>query len=100
MNAGVVSFKVGFESADGSNSDMFGSHNHTGVSTHVDSTSMEVLVQLGEFQVMREIMRSSIPLLVGWKTMVEVAMQRNLEDVLRDQGNHALSGLSSHDVPF
>ena len=40
---------------------------------------MEVTAQLGEFQVIRELMRTSIPLLTGWETLTGVTMQRQME---------------------
>lgn len=46
---------------------------------------------------MREIMRSSIPSLVGWSTMLNVAMQRNLEDAKNFSGNDYVP---QSDLPF
>ncbi|KAL7581432.1 hypothetical protein ACA910_022013 [Epithemia clementina (nom. ined.)] len=47
--------------------------------SHTDTDRMAVIVQLGEFEVMREIMRSTIPLLTGWSTMTDIYMQRQFD---------------------
>lgn len=77
MDGGIVSFSVDFDQHDGS----------IGLGERASSDPLEVAVQLGEFQVMTEIMRSSIPTLVGWKTMTDIAMQRNLNDALQGTGS-------------
>jgi hypothetical protein len=60
-------------------------------STITTTGPLVVVAQLGEFIVIRELLRSSIPILVGWNTMVEIAMQqRTLENM---QNN---SSTSSH----
>ena len=38
----------------------------------------EVVVQLGEMQVIRELMRSSIPILTGWSTQMELLMRSSV----------------------
>jgi len=68
-DGGVVSFKV-----DGA-----------GTGDYDGNQLLEVDVQLGEFQVMREIMRSSLPALVGWSTQLDIAMRRSVDDVVQQQ---------------
>eukprot|EP00527_Entomoneis_sp_CCMP2396_P008401 CAMPEP_0198147714 /NCGR_PEP_ID=MMETSP1443-20131203/37414_1 /TAXON_ID=186043 /ORGANISM="Entomoneis sp., Strain CCMP2396" /LENGTH=254 /DNA_ID=CAMNT_0043812161 /DNA_START=166 /DNA_END=930 /DNA_ORIENTATION=+ len=81
-DAGLVTFKCDFElNGIGGQKSMSGE-------TH---GPMEATVQLGEFIVMREIMRSAIPLLVGWETMTKIAMDRTLENAIH-QGNTGNSG--------
>lgn len=46
-----------------------------------EQKTLQVNVQRGEFVVISEIMRSSLPTLVGWSTMMEVAMQKSLDDL-------------------
>eukprot|EP00522_Entomoneis_paludosa_P017574 CAMPEP_0172457270 /NCGR_PEP_ID=MMETSP1065-20121228/21189_1 /TAXON_ID=265537 /ORGANISM="Amphiprora paludosa, Strain CCMP125" /LENGTH=237 /DNA_ID=CAMNT_0013210895 /DNA_START=65 /DNA_END=778 /DNA_ORIENTATION=- len=45
---------------------------------------MQITAQAGEFQVMREILRSSIPQLVGWQQMTQIAMQRAFDRSLAE----------------
>jgi hypothetical protein len=52
---------------------------------------MEVVTQLGEFAVIKELLRSSIPVLVGWNTMVEIAMQRSFES-MQNSNNRSQGG--------
>jgi hypothetical protein len=65
------------------------------------SEPLEVLVQLGEFRVMLQLMKSSIPVLVGWETQVEVALEKAVDTAKR--GRDALSSsnaASLNDIPF
>jgi hypothetical protein len=73
-DGGIISFKIDYEkNGVGGQSPAYGGGEHA-------SGPLEVTAQLGEVQVVREIMRSSIPALVGWTTMLEVAMRKSLED--------------------
>ena len=56
------------------------------------TTPLEVVVQLGEFQVMRELMRTSIPVLTGWSTMVDIAMQRTMDQAQQSGYNNPGAG--------
>jgi len=85
MDGGMVCFAVEHEYNDATPTE----------TTEPKHDPLDVTVQLGEFQVITEIMRTSIPQLVGWTTMTEIAMQRNLNDVLqgRDSRGDAGGGL-------
>jgi hypothetical protein len=65
---------------------------------------LEVTAQLGEVQVVREIIRSSIPVLVGWNTMLEVAMQKSMDDARNSSpdfgGYSGGNGGNGGNVPF
>ncbi|EEC51772.1 predicted protein [Phaeodactylum tricornutum CCAP 1055/1] len=50
---------------------------------------LEVTVHLGEHIVMTEIMRSSIPTLVGWTAMLDAAELKNMEDAKAGVGKYA-----------
>ena len=70
---GSVSFRIDYEKDGvGGQSPAYGEDHASG--------PLEVTAQLGEVQVVREIIRSSIPALVGWTTMLEVAMRKSIED--------------------
>lgn len=74
-------------------------------SGYENSGSMGIDVQLGEFQVMREIMKSSLPALVGWPTQLGIAMQRSVDEALRQGGadpaeHHQRGGGGHGRVPF
>jgi hypothetical protein len=60
--------------------------------TTTTSGPLEVVVQLGEFAVIKELLRSSIPVLVGWNTMVEIAMQRSFESMQNGNTNYPGGG--------
>jgi hypothetical protein len=69
----------------------------TSSSTPKPTGPLVVVTQLGEFQVIRELLRSSIPVLVGWNTMVEIAMQRSLESMHSNNNNvYGGAGLGEH----
>jgi hypothetical protein len=70
---GSVSFRIDYEKDGvGGQSPAYGEEHASG--------PLEVTAQLGEVQVVREIIRTSIPALVGWTTMLEVAMRKSIED--------------------
>lgn len=78
---GVVSFKIDFE--------LNGVGGQTPVGNSTDAAGpLEVTAQLGEVQVMREIMRTSMPVLVGWTTMMEIALQRSCDTACSEAGNY------------
>jgi hypothetical protein len=54
---------------------------------------LEVVAQLGEYRVMRELMQRSIPALTGWETQLNVAMQNAVHAAL--SGNNNTYGSSS-----
>jgi hypothetical protein len=88
---GSVTFKIDYEkNGVGGQSPLYGEDNASG--------PLEVTAQLGEVQVVREIIRSSIPALVGWTTMLNVAMQKSLDDAQNVGTGNDYSGGS--DVPF
>lgn len=49
---------------------------------------LEVTVQLGEWEVMKCLMQSSIPMLVGWDAQVRIAVQNNIEEAIRSGGGY------------
>lgn len=79
MNGGVVSFYIDYEK-EGSGGQIPSKSEDGGTGP------LNVNVQLGEYTVMAELMRTSIPILVGWSTLVDVAMQRNLDDLQQPGG--------------
>jgi hypothetical protein len=76
--AGQFSFAVDFEKA--------------GVGGQVVGTAdaalgpLEVVVQLGEYQVIRELMQSSIPALTGWSTQMSLAMSHSVHLAMQSGG--------------
>jgi len=69
------------------------------------SGPLEVVTQLGEHQVMMEIMRYSIPALTGWSMMLDAAMQRSLDEARgmgqgQGQGGYSGGGQGTSDLPF
>jgi Whirly transcription factor len=93
QGGGVVTFKMQVDDSDGS---------YVPHPTGGNARAMEVAVQLGEYQVMRHLMLSSIPVLVGWQQQVEIALQRSIDSARRGPGHgHSSSNYSSmNDVPF
>jgi Whirly transcription factor len=93
QGGGVVTFKMQLDDSDGS---------YVPHPTGGNARAMEVAVQLGEYQVMRHLMLSSIPVLVGWQQQVEIALQRSIDSARRGPGQgHSSSNYSSmNDVPF
>jgi hypothetical protein len=88
---GAVSFKVDYE-LDG-----------VGGQSPLQSSGpwigpLQVVAQPGEFVLIRELMRTSIPALVGWSSMLEIAIQNRLEESSRS----GPSGVSKdpYEVPF
>jgi len=75
-DGGVVSFRV--EASDGATTDS--------ITSDDGKQALQVDIQLGEFEVIREIMRSSIPLLVGWTTQATIAVQKNVDDAVNQAG--------------
>jgi hypothetical protein len=53
---------------------------------------LTVEMQAGEAQVAMEIMRQSIPVLVGWKTMQDVMLQKMVQDVQQPGERGPVSG--------
>jgi hypothetical protein len=91
---GSVSFRIDYEKDGvGGQSPAYGEDHASG--------PLEVTAQLGEVQVVREIIRSSIPALVGWTTMLEVAMRKSIDDARNSSpdfgGNNGGNG---GNVPF
>jgi hypothetical protein len=76
--AGQFSFSVDFEKA--------------GVGGQVVGTAdaalgpLEVVVQLGEYQVIRELMQSSIPALTGWTTQMSLALSHSVHLAMHGNG--------------
>jgi hypothetical protein len=80
-NGGVVAFKI---------------HDESG-----GSAPQEVLVQLGEFRVMHELMKSSIPVLSGWQVQVDLSLERALDNARRGREAPSSSKAASlNDIPF
>jgi hypothetical protein len=67
------------------------------------SGPLEVVAQLGEFQVMRELMQRTIPVLVGWETQLQFAMDWALQDAYRTaqtSPQQSPNSVSRNDLPF
>lgn len=47
---------------------------------------LEVTVQAGEFEVITSIMKASMPYLVGWSTLMDLSMQRSVDDAMQGGG--------------
>ena len=45
---------------------------------------LRITVQLGEQKVIQELMRSAIPKLVGWDTLIDTALEKNISDARRE----------------
>lgn len=69
--AGQFSFAVDFEK-DGVGGQVVGT-------AEAALGPLEVVVQLGEYQVIRELMQSSIPILTGWTTQLNLAMSNSIQ---------------------
>jgi hypothetical protein len=52
----------------------------------------EVHLQLGEFVVLKELMRTSIPVLTGWSPLVESGMKHAVEQAIRESGGSSNDG--------
>lgn len=81
---GTVTFRVEFDqegAADQSNGEV----------------PLEVTVQLGEFTVMKELLRTSVPILIGWSTLIEFAVQRNTAEI---QGANDFPNAGGSMLPF
>jgi hypothetical protein len=90
---GTISFEVDFEKDGVSHSSTFGGEG--GFPPGI-SGPLAVTVQLGEFQVLRELLRSSIPKLLGWDIMTDVAIERMIDEAINNTG----SSYGTDDVPF
>lgn len=84
---GMVSFKVDFE-IDGVGGQETSSPEISG--------PLEVVVQAGEFQVIMSLMQHSLPLLTGWSTMMEVALQNSLARTFQEAGRGGGPGAGGH----
>ena len=82
---GMISFKVDFEK-DGVGGQHPGAHSPSTSSGDSVVGPLEVIVQTGEYQVIHSLIQSSLPHLVGWTTMMELAMQRSISDSLNNSG--------------
>lgn len=79
--AGMVSFKVDFEK------DGVGGYGASGNNMPADVAGpLEVVVQTGEYQVIHSLIQTSLPHLVGWTTMMELALSRSVSDSLQQGG--------------
>jgi hypothetical protein len=56
--------------------------------------SYDVQVPLGEFTVLHELMRSSIPVVTGWSALLDCGIQSAMEQAMNEGGN------DYRDVPF
>mmetsp|Transcript_25484 Transcript_25484/g.59793 ORF Transcript_25484/g.59793 Transcript_25484/m.59793 type:complete len:205 (-) Transcript_25484:153-767(-) len=98
--AGLVEFKCDFElDGVGAQRPAYGDKSAQG--------PMAVSVQAGEFQVMREIMRTSLPILVGWQTMVGLSLenfynmaQLNRQDQPYGGGGSGNSNNNGNNFPY
>lgn len=82
---GTCSFLIDYEK------DGVGGQSLTGSDGNQTTGPLEVVAQLGEMQVIREVMRSTIPHLVGWSTMLDANVRHNIDNAVRmrqDQGGH------------
>ena len=92
--SGMVSYKIDFEKD--------GVGGQTPAFAEVALGPLEVVTQLGEHQVMMEIMRYSIPVLTGWSTMLETAMKRSVDEArgMGQGGGYRGGRAGNEDVPF
>lgn len=92
--SGQVLFRIEYTSKNGGDGGLSSNN------IEAAPTPLEVKVQLGEYQVMKQIILSSLPTLVGWTTMMEVAVRQNENDALnsssytygQDQNNYRSTG--------
>lgn len=76
--AGQFSFAVDFEK-DGVGGQVVGT-------AEAALGPLEVVVQLGEYQVIRELMQTSIPILTGWSTQLNLAMSSSIQLAISESG--------------
>jgi hypothetical protein len=93
-NGGVVAFKIHYEAEGPAGSAL------SSPGREEAGGPLEVLVQLGEFRVMCELMRSSIPVLVGWDMQLKIALERTTDQAKRGQGSSSSNSASLNDIPF
>jgi hypothetical protein len=93
-SGGGVSFQVDFEKHGVSQPPVLSME---GSPTSAASGPLIVNLQLGEFQVLRELLRVSIPKLLGWDIMTDVAIERMIDDAINHTGS---SYTNTDDVPF
>jgi hypothetical protein len=68
-------------------------------STEAPPGPLEVVVQVGDYQVLREILRSSIPALTGFSTLMDVAVQKVIHDAIRNsRGGQFGADATNHDA--
>jgi len=53
-----------------------------GIGGQSDSGPLEVVAQAGEFEVISAIMRSSLPVLVGWSPLVDIALKSSINEAM------------------
>jgi hypothetical protein len=80
-NSGVVSFVLDYEK--------------DGVTGVGPEGPFEVHVQLGEFQVIHELMRTSIPIVTGWSTLLESGVQHAMQQAVEEQKGGSIPNPSS-----
>lgn len=73
-DGGQFAFRVDFEKNGMSGQTVAGEDTAMG--------PLEVMAQLGEYRVMRELMQRSIPALTGWETQLNIAMQNAVHSAL------------------
>ena len=57
-------------------------------------------LQAGEFKVVQSIMESSIPLLTGWSTVLELAVNHALDEATNSFGGPSGGYSGGNSVPF
>jgi hypothetical protein len=100
ISGGVVSFTVDYEK------DGIGSQPPPPSTAGSNATGPPFVVeaQYGEVQVLRELMQTSIPKLVGWDIMTEINVQNTIDDARSNTHGNKSDGEQendgSYDVPF
>jgi hypothetical protein len=95
---GMASFKADFER------DGVGGHAGVGHKCPDVVGPLEVIVQAGELQVILTLIRDSLPILSGWSTTVDFAMQNEIKRALTggsvSYGRPRFTSSDPSDTPF
>ena len=81
VEGGAVSFEVDFE-IDG----VGGQYPPNSMGGYQSPAPFKVVAQRGELVVMQELIRSSIPSLVGWRSMLDIAVDSRISESMHGGG--------------
>ena len=96
---GQVRFKLDFE-VDGIGGQPPWSDKSQSVMTSSITTPMEVVAQLGEYLVLKNLIESTVPELVGWRYTMNIAAQNNEVLPSSNKSNQYPRASGGNDVPF